>query len=547
MADKAEYIDRLCKNIKTLHLQAKTMNTRLKDAKDKLRDNNAFKINAYEWTSEELYDLGCLLRNIGQTICSAGGRLKQTEGATGIGGKTVRIESLSTLNDAVSGVCSLGWEIRNKVNEKVALVPGNTPTTQKSLQALRDDLAAMQAIAKTISDSFAKSTIEASMDDLKERIAKAEETIKPDTEDTWNVDMERLDPASLPETCHLESVAYAAEQIFGAGGVDEVHDAVSDFQHHNCHYLWHILNLEKSAVRQMTNKRRFEVFEEVLSLFGYKWRTDGDATRFDLPIGRFRFAQSAFRKRSERRAATFFRNGKEIKRNTSTNIYDAINRVMDNTKDALYAAEKIDSSERDIRNEVYLLDVWMKDVNIILKAFKGIIPHRLWHFRTWERDGRAGDFEPVGMANSVSDLVKDLLDRVHQFADGQVRPDKLNINIRNSLFLSSKNRYINEDARERMRIKSPDQSLGFYQLIYLIASCIWEWTTCVEEHELFLLQDRTVKEATKESSGSVVIGKIVYDPELVEQGKLPVAWDSECDDWGQSIIRQISFLQRIRL
>ena len=152
MSVKAEYIYRCGKNMKTLHVQAKTTNTRLKDAKEKLRENNALKSNAYEWTSEELYDLGCLLRNIGQTICSAGGRRKQAEGATGIGGKTVRIESLSTLNDAVSGVCSLGWEIRNKVNEKVALVPGSTPTTQKSLQALRDDLAAMQAMAKTIRD-----------------------------------------------------------------------------------------------------------------------------------------------------------------------------------------------------------------------------------------------------------------------------------------------------------------------------------------------------------------------------------------------------------
>lgn len=544
MADKAEYTDRLCENLETLHLQAKTMNRRIEDAKARMAANNAFKINAYEWTSEELYDLGCLLRNIGQTICSAGGRLKQTEGVTGIGGKTVKIESLSTLNDAVSGVCSLGWEIRNKVNEKVTLVPGSTPTTQKSLQALRDDLAAMQAIAKTISDSFSKSTIEASMDDLRERIAKAEETIKPDTEDTWNVDMERLDPASLPETCHLESVAYAAEQIFGAGGVDEVHDAVSDFQHHGCHYLWHILNLEKSAVRQMTSKRSFEVFEEVLSLFGYKWRTDGDATRFDLPIGRFSFAQSAFRKRSERRAATFFRNGKVIKRNTTKSIYEAISRVMDNATNAITAAEKLDNSVEDgFMDAVHDLESWMHDANIILKAFKGIIPHRLWYFRAWDSEAVDNGYFQSGFANSVSDVVSSVLETL----SGSPNDASMAINISNTLFLSPGNRYLSNDARDRMKIREGNDLLQLHQLIYLIASCIWEWTACVEENELFKYEERTVKEKEPGPvSCSVAIGKIVYDPELVEQGKLPMAWETECSDWGQEIINPISFWQRIR-
>jgi len=523
------------------------MSTRYDSIKKKIQEQNAYKINAYHWTSEELYDLGSLLRNIGQTICSAGGRLKLAIERQDREIDTIKIESLSTLNDAVGGVCSLGWEIRNAVNEQLSAGGSNTPQTQKSLEELKLDLKNLSAMAASINDPFARGTIEASMDDLEERIAKAEKTIKPDAEDSWNVELERDNPASLPETCHLEAVAHAAGQIFRNSGVDEVQAAVMDFGSHGYFHLYQILNMDRASARRMTTKRNFDVFEEVLSLFGYKWRTDGESTRFDLPIGRFSFAQSAFRKRSERRAATFFRNGKEIKRNTSTNIYDAINRVMDNTADAIYAAEKIDSSERDIRNEVYLLDAWMKDVNIILKAFKGIIPHRLWHFRAWERDGRAGEFEPIGMANSVSDLVKDLLDRVHQFTDGQVQPDKLNINISNSLFLSSANRYITDDARERMRITSPDQPLLFHQLIYLIASCIWEWTTCVEENELFMFEERVVKEKEPGPvSASVAIGKLVYDPELVEKGKLPMAWDSECDDWGQSIREPISFEKRLQ-
>lgn len=543
MADKAEYTDLLYKNIKPLHLQAKTMNTRLEAAQDRIKDNNAFKINAYEWTSEELYDLGCLLRNIGVTICSAGGRLKQTEGATGIGGKTVKIESLSTLNDAVSGVCSLGWEIRNKVNEKVALVPGSTPTTQKSLQALRDDLAAMQAMAKTISDSFAKSTIETSIADLKERIAKAEATIKPEAEDTWNVEMERVDPASLPETCHLKSVAHAAEQIFGDSGIDEVHAAVRDFQLNGCRYLWQVLNLGKAEARQMTSKQDFEVFEEVLSLFGYKWRTDGDVTRFDLPIGRFKFAQSAFRKRSERRAATFFKNGKEIKRNTSASIYDAITRVMDRAMDAVDEAAKIDDSQPD-EYSIRIVEAWMQDANIILKAFKGIIPHRLWHYNL----STESDTFTTGFANSVSDVIKQVLDIAEGFHQHMhtIGHESLGIYISNSLFLSSGNRYLSDEARERMDIVSPEEPLLLHQLIFLVASCIWEWTTCVEENELFHLQDRTVKEATKESPGSVVIGKLVYLEELVEQGKLPMAWEVESTDWGQEIVKPISFWQRIK-
>ena len=521
------------------------MNTRLEAAQDRIKDNNAFKINAYEWTSEELYDLGCLLRNIGQTICSAGGRLKQAQGVTGIDGKTVKIESLSTLNDAVSGVCSLGWEIRNKVNEKIALVPGSTPTTQKSLQALRDDLAAMQAMAKTISDTFAKSTIEASIADLKERITKAEATIKPEAEDTWNVEMERVDPASLPETCHLKSVAHAAEQIFGDSGVDEVHAAVRDFQLNGCRYLWQVLNLGKAEARQMTSKQDFEVFEEVLSLFGYKWRTDGDATRFDLPIGRFKFAQSAFRKRSERRAATFFKNNKEIKRNTSTSIYDAITRVMDRAMDAVDEAAKIDDSQPD-ENSFGIVDAWMQDANIILKAFKGIIPHRLWHYNLLVRS----DTFYSGFANSVSDVIKQVLYVARgwhsEMSIRTIHPQSIGMHISNSLFLSSGNRYLSDEARERMDIVSPEEPLLLHQLIFLVASCIWEWTTCVEENELFHLQDRTVKEATKESPGSVVIGKLVYLEELVEQGKLPMAWEVESTDWGQEIVKPISFWQRIR-
>ena len=97
-----------------------------------------------------------------------------------------------------------------------------------------------------------------------------------------------------------------------------------------------------------------------------------------------------------------------------------------------------------------------------------------------------------------------------------------------------------------MDIVSPEEPLLLHQLIFLVASCIWEWATCGEENELFHLQDRTVKEATKESPGSVVIGKLVYLEELVEQGKLPMAWEVESTDWGQEIVKPISFWQRIR-
>ncbi len=522
------------------------MSTRYDSIKKKIQEQNAYKINAYHWTSEELYDLGSLLRNIGQTICSAGGRLKLAVERQDREIDTIKIESLSTLNDAVGGVCSLGWEIRNAVNEQLSADGSNTPQTQKSLEELKLDLKNLSAMAASINDPFARGTIEASMDDLEERIAKAEKTVKPDAEDSWNVELERDNPASLPETCHLEAVAHAAGQIFRNSGVDEVQAAVMDFGSHGYFHLYQILNMDRASARRMTTKRNFDVFEEVLSLFGYKWRTDGESTRFDLPIGRFSFAQSAFRKRSERRAATFFRNEKEIKRNTSTNIYDAINRVMDRAMDAVNEAAKIDDSQPGDFS-VRTVEAWMKDVNIILKAFKGIIPHRLWHFRTWERDGQAGGFEPVGMANSVSDLVKDLLDRVYQFTDGQVQPDKLSINISNSLFLSSSNRYLSDEARERMDIVSPEEPLLFHQLIFLIASCIWEWTTCVEENELFIYEERVVKEKEPGPvSASVSIGKLVYDPELVEKGKLPMAWDSECSDWGQEILRPISFWDRIK-
>ena len=85
-----------------------------------------------------------------------------------------------------------------------------------------------------------------------------------------------------------------------------------------------------------------------------------------------------------------------------------------------------------------------------------------------------------------------------------------------------------------MDIVSPEEPLLFHQLIFLIASCIWEWTTCVEENELFVFEERFDD------------GKLVYDPELIEKGKLPMAWDSECSDWGQEILRPISFWDRIK-
>ena len=363
-----------------------------KQSKNIFDDKVAPQLMRHHWKAAEMSNLGKLLTDLGTTLSSAAGRLQRHDQvhhklAGGnvqekVKARGIHMRSPSTLNDAMETLCSHSWHMRNKVNKKIGL---NQTGSSDEVAALEHEIIVLTEAKSRVSDPEIVRSLTESINSLLRRVANSREGLETVDEIDYFEDMEPpVEPCltSLDESDPIDVLmdTYGDDFhtfLFGGVGKDQLENAINRLKEAGVEQIYQLLNMTEEEVlgivggKEQATWRLHEwmVLGEVLHLYGFKWRTDGN-TRFDLPVGQFGFSQTAYRTRSERHAATLL-----LRDNTgSLNFREDLIYIFEHANDVASKTDK----HGNLTCEVEVVR-WFEMVSKILNNFKGIIPERLWY------------------------------------------------------------------------------------------------------------------------------------------------------------------------
>jgi len=512
-------------------------------------------MNRHQMRAIEVKHVGTLLSNLGKTLISAAGRLDRHDDKNHSyftkeyieGG--IEARSPSALNDAMESLCLHTWNIRNQINAKVG-VTGKTLVGD--IDAWTEEIAVLSNAKQTTSDKHLAEALGTSIAALRQRIDDAQnKSVVGDVDDYFKAS-ERLDvkPATLDEEDDIDVLMnfYGDEteeqlEVFGDVGKPELQTAIKRLKRGGITHIYQLLNTPKSDILALAQNANddagtvltSEVLIEVLHSYGFKWRTGGKNTRFDLPVGRFGFSREAYRTRSERRAATAFVNAAKGKKSGELGVQlrEWVEFILVNAHEVAAITYKDNTITSSL-----LVEKWFDAVDCITEKFKGVIPERLWMLNiSLTPTSRQESKRCVGLPSTSTNFRSKFGDAIRAMAEREIEYRQVvgpgnyltssfnNNDISENFYLPINvfDEYQNVPANQsnplghhyfqlgKMNLGGTDMTV--HTLVHVITEIIFGWIKSTEKNAM---QDAATLEALN--------GEYVWNTALSQYGWMPFAW-----------------------
>ena len=331
--------------------------------------NKKYTVNTYEWTGEEIYFLGKYLEAQADILKSTGGRW-----ATYGQGKKIEIPNLSVLTNSLESVGKVAWDMRCSVNVQLDR-QADTRQRDEAIKQIRkwenliaeeDDEGVLAAyeIALTKAQLRLDEVVNAKPDPDAELVSFA------DSEDNLLCEKDHLSKLYKDETLD-ESEAESIEPVVRAM-----------MRTNSIEYVFEALNLPWSRVAHGQSKVDADMLRWAFARFGFRWRTNDDKTRFDMPVERYAFSKSRERIKDLRAAANRWDKPFELKLLTedSRGKFEKSSEqtLREMLEDILKTSEK---AYRSAKSKT-VPAVWLNKVAAVIGYFPSMLPQGMWSFIT---------------------------------------------------------------------------------------------------------------------------------------------------------------------
>ena len=290
------------------------------------------KKSSFDWTSDEVYHVGTLLRTLGMSLCQLGGRWKKRES---IVGKTHTASNLASFTSALQYVTSFVWDLRTDIQDRIQQLPELGDAEVVQLKVARKSL--LEAIDGMPVESV-KANLRKELMELDNQIEVAEADAigeeyweQPSESDNVPEEGEKLTKrqARRKNIDESDPIWKLQQAFFGTkeeAGQTELGLNILEAQ--GVTHIWQLLNktedqvaelLEQSAVKAKEEAeesgrelefdpteiiRAVEVrIHEALQNHGFTYKNRNKPVSFELPHWKYEFSSTARRQMAENSAA----------------------------------------------------------------------------------------------------------------------------------------------------------------------------------------------------------------------------------------------------
>lgn len=495
-------------------------------------------INDYKWSAQEMYDLGRLLRDTGETVCSAAGRLEKFN-LLSEKVHDIELPSVSTLSKGVEDICSLTWQMRNAVNSTVGV---SSVDSSEVLREMRRDVTALKEARSLITDPVVTESIKQSIQQLLERILLVEiELASEDRENGYFLEKNTFQHSAVISeldslTSLLDYFSLDPEDESGAGHLANAIDALRDG---NIQQVYELLNTPRKRIESLIgNPEQQKVLDEVLASYGYRWRTD-QQTRFNLPVSRFKFSQVAYRSNSERRAANLVITNRSVAK-PFYNVEETISLVLNSPAmphgddDIITLRQFVLRILKDANKAVMFArhdDIpydWFWRVFTLLDVYKGIMPERLWRAMLDINTSNGSEVQTCFSSN-LREALAWVSKQRHKYLDGK-HDEELELKPAFIVRHLHENHYLPKSTRENVDErnwawdvdgKSGARMYELKHIVDLLTHIIFQWFSEVELKCLV----QTGEYSEDVPGATVVVHSWVWPERLIKKDIQPICWN----------------------
>ena len=328
--------------------------------------NKKYTVNTYEWTGEEIYLLGKYLEAQADILKTAGGRW-----ATHGHGKKIEIPNLSVLTNSLESVGKVAWDMRCSVNLQLNRQE-DTRERDKAIKQIRK----WETLIAEEDDEDVLQAYEIALNKAQIRLDEVLNA-KPDP-NAELVSFADSEGNLLCEKDHLSKL-YEDETLSDTEG-DLIRPVVHYMMRKNSiEHVFEALNLPWSRVAHGQSKSDTDILRWAFARFGYRWRTNDDKTRFDMPVERYAFSKSRERIKDLRAAANRWDKPFEIKllkEDGRGKAQKSSELTLRDTLDDLLLLSKMatDSAERGATPAT-----WLNTLAALLGNFPSMVPQGIWY------------------------------------------------------------------------------------------------------------------------------------------------------------------------
>lgn len=360
--------------------------------------NKKYTVNTYEWTGEEIYFLGKYLEAQADILKKAAGRWAGRYGVE----EKIEIPNLSVLTNSLESVGKVAWDMRCSIQLEIS----GEEDTQEKEDAIKQKRKWERLIAEE--------TDEENREILQLGLAKATKRLKEvmskkrDRQDTSF----RFDdpPHLLHETDELsklwsdetltqterQMIRPVVEHMIQANDIRYVHDALNK--------PWH-------EIANGQSRHKADVLRWAFARFGFRWRTNDDKTRFDMPVERYKFAKSRERIKDLRAAGNRWDKPFELKllkedgrgkaeKSSAQTLRDLLDDILKDSGEAHKSASKL-----------VIPRIWLNKVAALFGYFPSMLPQGIWAAVDSPDDMKVHDKDIITYNPDLSKVLRELAER----------------------------------------------------------------------------------------------------------------------------------------